>query len=179
MSYTAGAELSRRAALPTGKPWSCLKISLPAFLNSGSFCTSTTPKSADLTSWAWLKKKLLLRKPVSPYQGSESPGNCSGSSFCSGQVLLSKNFHPRPGCRRKILSKEFWGWGWGCNLDPHAWILMLNPGRGPKSDRTSRLFAGSLVLSKGKATHSYELGGLVHSLLGKSNGGFSEGGFFK
>ena len=24
----------------------------------------------------------------------------------------------RPGCRRKILSKEFWGWGWGSKADP-------------------------------------------------------------
>ena len=31
--------------------------------------------------------------------------------FCADQVLLSRTFHSRPGCRQKILSKEFWGWG--------------------------------------------------------------------
>ena len=42
-----------------------------------------------------------------------------GAVFCPDQVLLSKNFHPRPGRRQKILRKEFWGWGWGSNFDPH------------------------------------------------------------
>ena len=37
---------------------------------------------------------------------SESPGNCSGSSFLPHQVLLSKNFHPRPGCRQKSLLRR-------------------------------------------------------------------------
>ena len=37
--------------------------------------------------------------------------------MCPDQVLLSKNFHSRPGCRWKILSKEFWGWGWGSKSD--------------------------------------------------------------
>ena len=36
------------------------------------------------------KENSLLRKPDSPYEGSESP-NCSGSSSCPDQVLLSKN----------------------------------------------------------------------------------------
>ena len=36
--------------------------------------------------------------------------------FCPDQALLSKNFHSRPGCRRQILSIEFWGWGGGQNL---------------------------------------------------------------
>ena len=31
------------------------------------------------------------------------------SGFCPDQVLLSKNFHSRPGCRRKIRTKEIWG----------------------------------------------------------------------
>ena len=38
------------------------------------------------------RSESLLRKPGFPYQGSESPGNCSGSNFCPDQVLLSKNF---------------------------------------------------------------------------------------
>ena len=46
---------------------------------------------------------------------SESPGNCNGNSFCPDQVL-SKTFHPRPFCRRKILSKELWGWGVGVKV---------------------------------------------------------------
>ena len=42
------------------------------------------------------------------------------ASFCPDQVLLSKNFHSRPGCRQKILTKEIWGWGWGSNFDPQV-----------------------------------------------------------
>ena len=42
-----------------------------------------------------------------------------GAAFVpTNQVLLSKNFHSRPGCRRKILSKEIWGWGWGSKFEP-------------------------------------------------------------
>ena len=36
------------------------------------------------------------------------------------QVLLSKNFHSRPGCRQKILAKELWGWRVGVKFDPHG-----------------------------------------------------------
>ena len=57
-----------------------------------------TPKSGDFYCLNLVEKeKSLLRKPDSPYQGSESPGNCSGSGFFPDQVLLSKNFCSRPG----------------------------------------------------------------------------------
>ena len=39
------------------------------------------------------------------------PGNCAGSNLCSDQVLLSKNFHLRTDCRRKILRV-----GGGCQI---------------------------------------------------------------
>ena len=50
------------------------------------------------------------------------------------QVLLSKNFRSRPGCRRKILTKEFWGWGWGSKFDPQKHLLSRGPAKrgGPK-----------------------------------------------
>ena len=50
-----------------------------------------------------LIEKSLLRTPDS----HENLGNCGGSSSCAEQVLLGKSFHSRPGCRRKILSREF------------------------------------------------------------------------
>ena len=47
------------------------------------------------------RSESLLRKPAFPWWGRKSSGNCSGSSFCPDQVLLSKNFHSRPGCGQK------------------------------------------------------------------------------
>ena len=47
----------------------------------------------------------------------------AGAVFAPTRFLLSKNFHSRPGCRRKILSKEFWGWGWGSKSDPQIQSL--------------------------------------------------------
>ena len=48
------------------------------------------------------RRKILERKPGSPYSGNESSGDGSGSSFLSlsDQVLLSKSFHSRPGPRQ-------------------------------------------------------------------------------
>ena len=37
---------------------------------------------------------------------SESPENCSGSSFPPDQLLLSENFRPRPGSRQKFLLRK-------------------------------------------------------------------------
>ena len=67
----------------------------------------------------------LLRKPEFRYQGSESPGNYSGSSFCPDQVLLRKNLHSIPGCRQKSLVRNSGVGGGGQNLilrmcDPSA-----------------------------------------------------------
>ena len=54
-----------------------------------------------------------MRKPHAPFQGSASPGVCSGSSSSPGQLLLSKNFHSRPGSRQKPLERNS-GFGCGC-----------------------------------------------------------------
>ena len=58
----------------------------------------------------------FLRKPDSPYQGSESPGNRSGAVFAPTRFSLV-----RISIRdlKEILSKEFRGWGWGSKSDPH------------------------------------------------------------
>ena len=57
------------------------------------------------------RSESLLRKPAFPCQGSESSGNCSGSSFCPNQVLLSKNFRPSFGSKQKFLpGKMFQIW---------------------------------------------------------------------
>ena len=53
------------------------------------------------------RSESLLRKPGFPWKkGTESPENCSGSKFCPNQVLLSKNFHSRRGCRQKSLLRN-------------------------------------------------------------------------
>ena len=52
------------------------------------------------------RSESLVTKPGFPYSGSESPGNYSGSSFRPDQVLLSKNFHSRPGSRQKSLPRN-------------------------------------------------------------------------
>ena len=62
----------------------------------------------------------IILPPPTP-KSSESPGDCRRSNFCPDQVLLSKSFHSRPGCRQKIFCKEFWGWGWGSKSDPHMY----------------------------------------------------------
>ena len=81
-----------------------------------------TPTSAGFTFSTWCRKK-------SPHQGNlilftkGSKGikvleTAVGAVFCPDQVLLSKTFFSRAGCRRKILTKEFWGWGWESISDP-------------------------------------------------------------
>ena len=52
------------------------------------------------------RRESLARTPDSPYFGSGSLGNCSGRSFCPDQVLLSKNFRSKPGCRQKSLVRK-------------------------------------------------------------------------
>ena len=66
-----------------------------------------TPKSVDFPFWTWVRKK-------SPYKGNlillskgmEVLETAVGAVFCPDQVLLSKNFHPRPGCRQKSLLRK-------------------------------------------------------------------------
>ena len=48
-----------------------------------------------------------------------------GAVFASTRFSPSKNFHSRPGCRRKILSKEFWGWGWGSKFEPRLCLPLF------------------------------------------------------
>ena len=48
----------------------------------------------------------FVKKLYSLYSGSGKPGNWSRSSLCPDQVLLSKNFHSRPGCRQKSLVRN-------------------------------------------------------------------------
>ena len=63
------------------------------------------------------RRESLVGTPGSSYQGNECSGNCSGTNFFSDQVNLCKNFQLRPGCKGKILGKDFWGWGWWSNSD--------------------------------------------------------------
>ena len=82
------------------------------------------------------RSESLLRKPGFPYQGTESPGNCSGSSFCPDQVLLSKNFHSRPACRQKSLLRNSGVGSGGQNLiliKPSCKFLRFPAMRPPKN----------------------------------------------
>ena len=87
------------------------------------------------------RSESLLRKPGFPYEGSESPGNCSGSSFCPDQVLLSKNFHPRPGCRRKSLLRNSGVGGGGPNS-----ILIMYSRLLTREEKQTQPCRGSLKL---------------------------------
>ena len=68
------------------------------------WATLRTPTSADFPSdFAWEK--------MNPFQGtlaslSKRVKVSSGSSFCPDQVVLSKNFYSRPGCRQKSLLRN-------------------------------------------------------------------------
>ena len=42
-----------------------------------------------------------------------------GAAFCPDQVLLTKNFPFETWLQTEILTKEFWGWGWGSKSNPH------------------------------------------------------------
>ena len=59
------------------------------------------------------ERKVLTKDTWFSFRRKWKSGNCSGSSFCPDQVLLSRNFHVRPDCRRRFLSKGFWVWGGG------------------------------------------------------------------
>ena len=96
-----------------------LESSPPVFMGNEDHFSNPNPKSADFTFWTWVRKK-------SPYQGNLIPLVREWKAWIlqweqflpRRQVLLSKDFRSRPGCRRKVLRKEFWGWGWGSKSDP-------------------------------------------------------------
>ena len=78
------------------------------------------PSLVILVSELVSERKVLTKETGFSLVKERNPGNCSRSNFCTDQVLFNKNFHSRLGCRRKILSKEFWGCGWGSKFDPQT-----------------------------------------------------------
>ena len=72
-----------------------------------------TPTSDDFLSLIMGgRRKSSVRKPDSPYWGSGSPGDCSGSSCCPDHVLLSKN------SIRDLDAGIPGGWGWRFKIGP-------------------------------------------------------------
>ena len=69
-------------------PRSCLTVQPETARDKFS---TPAPKSA-----AWSERKILTKETCFSLL---SLGNCSGSSLCPDQVLLSKSFYSRPGCR--------------------------------------------------------------------------------
>ena len=71
-----------------------------------------------------LRFKLEWVRLSTPDQGKRCPPDCSGSGFGPDQVLLSRNFHSRPGSRQKFLLRKSGVEGGGqilslidCNLE--------------------------------------------------------------
>ena len=68
------------------------------WLFAGSFLDESEsrfdpPTSGDFPSDSGCgRRRSLVREPASPYEGSESPGNCSGSSFLPRPGSLEQNF---------------------------------------------------------------------------------------
>ena len=81
-----------------------LKQALLASLDviiSSQICVSKLQRVFTLGDGCWLPM-------VSCSRGSDVSPDCSGSSFWSDQVLLSKSFRSGPWSTQEILSKEFW-----------------------------------------------------------------------
>ena len=88
-----------------------IPIRLPTQTSDGFPSASGWEKKA-LTKETWfllVRVWTLQRKQLLPRPG-----------------LLSKNFYSRPVADR-ILTKEFWGWGWGSKSDPQLFVLWRCP----------------------------------------------------
>ena len=115
---------------------------------------------------AWYKAQISGFSPKSIREGAGSPGerqdiiqkrvraNDARTSQLEHESSAAKPVFALPGCQRMSMNTN----------SVHSWLLpnscLLNPGRGPKSNRTSRLFSGSKA-----PQNSYEPGGLVNSLV--------------
>ena len=51
-------------------------------------------------------------------------GNCSGGSFCPDQAFNSEEFLFAAWLQTEILSKDFWGLGWGSQSDPQEAVQL-------------------------------------------------------
>ena len=85
---------------------------------SGFFFHPQPPSLLILLSEPGTERKVLTKETWFSWLREWKSWKLQWEQFCPDQVLLSKNFHSRPGCRWKIRTKEFWGWGWGSRFDP-------------------------------------------------------------
>ena len=100
--------------------WTGLARALPSNIVSGSLFHPQPLSLLILLSEPGSERKVLTKETWFSLVREWKSWKLQREQFLSRQqVLLSKNFHSRPGCRWKFLSKEFWGWGWGSQFDPH------------------------------------------------------------